>query len=230
MKGPTPGMKHGEGLTTTTRTDTHTIKYGQRWYRTQADVDRVKERNRLMSRAKRAGFKTVEEYLATKPDTSRRESKSSVHRTNTHCIKGEGVWWRTAEDLEEYRVRQRLLKRARNAGYDYTQLDEFIEMEGNVTKAVELSMRRERRNDNEMKRLKRKHGLGAQTNRMHLRAVYDRTRDPEIAAFLNLISLEDTTNEKKIAEIRKLFLSGKNPYDILYQTALIVGINMRKKA
>jgi hypothetical protein len=33
-----------------------------------------------------------------------------------------------------------------------------------------------------------------------------------------------------VARIRKLFLSGAAPYDILYQTALIVGINLRKKA
>jgi hypothetical protein len=64
---------------------------------------------------------------------------------------------------------------------------------------------------------------------MHLKAVYNRTRDPEIGKFLLLQDRMTTTDAEKIARIRKLFLSGKNPYDILYETALMVGIGMRKK-
>lgn len=220
----------GEGRSSTVQTETHTIKYGASWYRTQEDVDQVKEYNRLLSRAKRRGFNTLEEYLATNPDTSRPDSKSSKKWKPTHTIKSHGVYWRSQEDLQEYRARQALIKRARNAGYDYSQLDEFIKLEGGVQKATDLAKARERRNEKEFQRLKKKHGLDRYANRIHLRAAYDRTKDPEIAAFLNILTTEDATNEKKIAEIRKLFLSGKNPYDILYQTALIVGINLRKKA
>jgi len=230
VKGPPTGQKHGDGVSTTKRTETHTLQYGQRWYRSQDDIERIKERNRLLSRAQRAGYKTVEAYLATNPDTSRRERKTSKVYLPTHTIKGEGVWWRNLDDLEEYRKHQRLIKRAKHAGYDYTQLDEFEAMEGNVYRAVELSKRRDRRNYNELKRLKAKHGLASHANRIHLKAAYEKTKDPEIAAFLGILASEDTTNEKKIAEIRKLFMSGINPYDILYQTALIVGINLRKKA
>jgi hypothetical protein len=65
---------------------------------------------------------------------------------------------------------------------------------------------------------------------MHLKGVYDRTKDPEIAKFLQLRDQTTASDAEKLARIRKLFLSGENPYEILYQTALMVGINLRKKS
>jgi hypothetical protein len=157
------------------------------------------------------------------------EGVGSTHKTDRHQFYGWGRWWVSEEEFQKYRDRQVLTKRARNAGYDYTQLDEFVEMERHVLEAVDTTRKKDKRITAELRRLKKKHGLPAHCNRMHLKAVYNRTRDPEIGKFLLLQDRMTTTDAEKIARIRKLFLSGKNPYDILYETALMVGIGMRKK-
>lgn len=157
------------------------------------------------------------------------EGVGSKVKTPRHQFFGWGRWWVSEEEFQKYRDRQILRKRAKNAGYDYTQLDEFVEMESHVQRAVETSRQRDKRLTFEFRRLKKKYGLPANCNRIHLKAVYDRTQDPEIARYLQLRDTQTTTDAEKLARIRKLFLSGENPYEILYQTALMVGINLRKK-
>ena len=156
------------------------------------------------------------------------EGVGSTVKTARHQYPGWGRWWVSEEEFKKYRDRQVLAKRARKAGYDYTQLDEFVEMESHVLRAVETSRQRDKRLAFEFRRLKKKYGLAPNCNRIHLKAVYDRTKDPEIAKFLQLRDQNTATDAEKLARIRKLFLSGENPYEILYQTALMVGINLRK--
>jgi len=153
----------------------------------------------------------------------------STVRTERHTIKRWGRWWVSEEEFLKYRERQVLRKRAKTAGYDYTQLDEFLEMEKATHGAIETARSREKWTQRELRRLKKKHGLGPRANRTHLKKVYERTGDEEVAAFLRILTTVTASDAEKLAHIRKLFMSDLNPYDILYQTALTVGIQLRKK-
>lgn len=83
---------------------------------------------------------------------------------------------------------------------------------------------------NELNRLRTKHGLPVTANRTHLKKAYERTGDPDIAAYLNIQNTLTASDSEKVAKIRKLFLDGElSPVEILYETALVVGINLRKK-
>jgi hypothetical protein len=214
----------------------HTIpKYGKYW-KCEADIDEIRQHKLLVSRAARAGYNAyqldeyqrAEEAGIIKIRARKGEGVSSATPTPKHKIKGSGRYWRTQEDLDEYNQRCNLVKRAKQAGYDYTQIDEYLAASKETVKAVDLTRRREKRDKNELNKLKAKYGLSKNANRIHLRKVYERTGDPEIAKYLHILSTEHTSDAEKLQHIRKLFMSGINPYDILYQVALTVGINLRK--
>lgn len=202
-------------VTSQVETEYHTVFGHGKWWRSQEHFDAYK--------AKKEAYR-----LKRHPRTRPLIPVTSIRRDEMHTVYGHGKWWRNAEDLEEYKERQALVKRAREAGYDYTQIDEFVEMERNTRDAMKRAVSRERWVKREMARLRKKYDLPPQANRTHLGKVYERTKDPEVAALLNILMTQSDSDAAKIAHIRKLFLSGKNPYDILYETALLVGISLRK--
>jgi hypothetical protein len=227
----------GKGKTSNVPTELHTIQYSGKYWQSQQDVDEFRAKKMLLNEARRHGYdaSTLDQYLEDKAAGKVKVVKKglgvcSTKPTALHQVWGDGKWWRTTEDLHNYRKRQALVKRAKKAGYDYTQVDDFLEIEKATHDAVDLTIRRERRDKDAMNRLKAKYGLPSHANRRHLNALFARTKDEEIARVLNMISQRNDTDADRVARIRKLFLSGAAPYDILYQTALIVGINLRKKA
>lgn len=157
------------------------------------------------------------------------EGVGSPIQTERHTFYGWGRWWISQLEFEKYRDRQIKVKRARKAGFDYTQLDDYLQTDRAVRYAVDAASAREKEMVKEGQRLKKKYGLAPNCNRRHLQAAYNRTRDPEIAKYLKLLNESKTTDTERIAIIRKTFMSGINPYDMLHQIALTVGIELRKK-
>lgn len=157
------------------------------------------------------------------------EGVGSPVETERHTFYGWGRWWISQLEFEKYRQDQMLKKRARKAGFDYTQVDDFLRTDQRVNHALTQDLRNNKENKAELKRLKEKFGLPPNCNRIHLVAAYNRTQDPELGKFLLKISEKHTTDAQKIAIIRKTFMSGINPYDMLNQIALTVGIHLRKK-
>lgn len=158
------------------------------------------------------------------------EGVGSPVQTAKHWYYGWGRWWVSEQAFEEYRQDQINKKRARKAGYATQQVDEFLEMESHVHDAVQAKRVRDKRHLYEFRRLKKKHGMHPRANRIHLKAMYDKTKDPDIAKWLQLQDTLTATDAEKIARIRRLFLDGQNPREILYQTARLVGIDLRKKS
>jgi len=155
--------------------------------------------------------------------------QTSMERTDTHTIRGWGHWWRSQEELDAYAARQGLIRRARDAGYGLDRLDEFKEIEDRANEGINSLKRREKWIKHEMARLKKKHGLPPRSNRTHLKAAGERTGDPDVRFLLGIMTTATLNDTERILQIRRLFLEGKAPADILYQTALICGINLRKK-
>lgn len=138
-------------------------------------------------------------------------------------------YWVSREVFEAYAKREAARKRASDAGWPRERVDEFMEMEKQARDATKLLKQRERKTRLEFDRLRLKHGLSLKANRQQLQKAWERTGDPEILAFLHLQSTLTMGDKERIDRIRKLFLSGAQPYDILYQTAIIVGVDIGRK-
>lgn len=155
--------------------------------------------------------------------------RMSLVQTPDHTIKGWGHWWRTQEDLDAYKRDTQFKRRARKAGFYDGEYEEFRRLETQIGHGLEDIQKRERWVRHEMARLKAKHGLPKNANRQRLKTVAERTKDPELFALLNLMTTASMNDTEKLQRIRMLFLDNKPPAEILYQTALTVGINLRKK-
>ena len=138
-----------------------------------------------------------------------------------------GKYWVSEEKFNEYAKRESARKRAKDAGWPRDRVEEFMEMEKQAHDATKLLRQRERKIRIEFDRLRLKHGLSLKANRQQLRKAWERTGDPEILAFLHLQSTLTMGDNERVDQIRKLFLSGAQPYDILYRTAIIVGIDLK---
>lgn len=151
-------------------------------------------------------------------------------KTETHQVRGWGHWWRSQEELDEYSRDQTFKRRARAAGYHSEQeMEEFRKRENRATESLDKVRNRERWIQAEMNRLKLKHGLGAQANRSHLKAAGERTGDPEIRFLFGVMTTATMNDTQKLNEIRQLFLDGKPPAEILYTTAMICDVKLRRK-
>jgi hypothetical protein len=154
---------------------------------------------------------------------------ASMKQTKAHTIRGWGRWWKTQEDLDAYAEMQKLQRRARDAGYGLHQIDEFRELENRTRRGLDSLRNREKWVKAEMARLKKKHGLPSHANRAHLKAVAERTGDPELFSFLSIMSTATLNDTERIAQIRQLFLEGRTYAEIIYETAHIVGIKLKEK-
>lgn len=165
---------------------------------------------------------------AGKVPANKGKGKMSKCWTPEHKIKGWGWYWRTQEELDAYKKKINDKKRAKAAGFG-DDVEKFLEADEQADRALGEVRNRQRFITYEMNRLKKKYNLGASANRTHLKALAARTQDPDLMNLLNMIASKDLNDHEKIARIRKLFLEHHTPADILYQTALIVGIQLRKK-
>jgi len=147
-------------------------------------------------------------------------------RTDRHTFKRAGRWWLSEEVYKRSFKSWQVKKEADAAGLS---IDEYLETKRKVREAYATSIHRGKYIKAELRRLKEKYNLPANSNRTHLEHIYVQTRDPDILAFLLLHASSTMTADEKINRIRKLFLDNDHkPLDILYQTAIICGINLRK--
>lgn len=205
----------GTGASSRVQTDTHTIYKDGRWWRTRKDWERHREKKR--------------EWRKKNPTERRRigYGASSKEWLETHQFQKAGRFWRSEEEYKRASNRHRLAREAAVAGVS---IERYIELKDKSREAFELGVKRTKYLKGELRRLKAKYNMKPSESRIHLAALYVKTQDPEIRDFLLMHDSVNSTSDEKIARIRQLMLDGKHkPLDILYQTALIVGISMKEK-
>lgn len=151
---------------------------------------------------------------------------SSMKWRPTHQIKKRGRYWRTEEDYKIFADGQALKRRAER---NEVSIQRQLEIERQTQIAIDAADKREEFVAKEFVRLKEKHGLRKYARRAELKTVYARTLDPEIKQFFHLESVAQMKADERLHAIRELFLSGARPQEILYRTALMVGVAMKEK-
>lgn len=222
------GTKNGEGKSSRKWRSTHRFKGGGVYWRTEQDYLDWKADMNAKRRAKTVEMRLTTPKQSTAPKNPRMKGQgvSSTKQTAEHTIYRWGRWWRTEADYQAFRNKQIIKKRAdRNEVSPERQMQ--IEREARA--AILAAQNREEQIRHEFMRLKEKHGLPKRATRVMLQNVYARTLDPEIKQFLHLESIAQMKAEERLLAIRELFLSGAKPQDILYRTALMVGINVKAK-
>lgn len=214
QKGEVSPMR-GKGASSRVRTDIHTLLIHGRWWRTRKDWERFNEKKKEWRRKKAEG----------EPTDRGGYGASSKEWRETHQFQRAGRFWRSEEDYKRSYNRHKLAREAAEAGLS---IERYIEVRDKSREAYELSTKRSKFLKSELHRLKAKYNMKPSENRRHLAAKYIETRDPEIRDFLLLHDSITSTSDEKIQRIRSLILDGHHkPIDILYQTALIVGIQMK---
>lgn len=206
----------GTGRTSPVETPNHPyFKYGL-WWKSEADFLEWKE----VKKGKREPPKTRRRaHNAGKGITSEKWRPS-------HQFKGWGLWWRSEEEFLKHRDYTAKRVSAYRAGMA---VDDFIKMKAETQDAIAMSKKLEAKFTERLRYLKAKHGLPDRCNRTHLLAAFAKTGDPEIKEFLYMDAHSKMNAEEKLHRIRELFLDGHKPLDIMYQTALIVGIRLGEK-
>jgi thiaminase len=158
----------------------------------------------------------------------------SKTRTPNHPFQKWGRWWSSQEAWEQYAEFDRV-RRRRNGKipadartFTCTTL-EFMEMEKQARAILDERTRHEQRVKRAMQAIRTKYGMHPHTNRHHFRLLYERTGDQDVLALLTLISAAPLNDTQKLQRIRQMFLDEKAPAEILYATAIMCGINLRKK-
>lgn len=212
-----PSPMLGKGRSSREKLPTHQIWSDGRWWRTEKDARRHRQLK----------YEWRKRPKGEKVDRPGGYGESSAIWRETHQFKRAGRYWRSEEAYKRAYNRHKLAKEASDAGLS---IEDYIETRDKGREAMRQSLNRDRYLKAELKRLKKKHGMNPGANRTHLGALYVKTRDPEIRDFLLLHDSIKSTSDQKVARIRELLLDGKHtPLDILYQTALIVGIQMKAK-
>lgn len=122
-----------------------------------------------------------------------------------------------------------MLRRAKYAGYTLDQFEEFVKVHKQASQGLDSLKRREKWIKHEMTRIRKKYDLPSRANRSHLKSVYERTKDPDIFYLLNFMGSSTLNDTERLNAIRRLFIEGKPPGEILFQTAVLLGIDIRKK-
>lgn len=205
----------GKGASSRVKTETHSFYGDGRYWRSPKEWERHREKKR--------------EWRQKNPIERKRMGygASSKEWLETHQFRKAGRYWRSEEDYKRAYNKHRLARDAAEAGLS---IERYIETRDKSREAYELSTRRSKFLKAELRRLKEKYNMKPSENRRHLAAKYIETRDPEIRDFMLMHDSVTSTSDEKVARIRELMLDGKHkPLDILYQTALIVGISMKEK-
>jgi len=153
----------------------------------------------------------------------------SKHRTPNHPFQKWGRWWSSQEAWEQYREFDNQRRRRAVAGKFKCETEEFVEMEKQTRAILDERTRHDQRVKRAMQAIRTKYGMHPHTNRHHFRLLYERTGDQDVLALLTLISAAPLNDTQKLQRIRQMFLDEKAPAEILYATAIMCGINLRKK-
>ena len=149
-------------------------------------------------------------------------------RTPNHQFFKWSQWWSSEEAFEEYRRDQNQKRKMNRHGYELHQVEKFREMETEARDLIAERKRHDHRVRLAMQQIRKKYNMDPHTHRGHFKALYLRTGDPDVKLLLNMISTAPLIDTQKLERIRQMFLDKKSPADILYTTALMVGINLRK--
>jgi hypothetical protein len=153
----------------------------------------------------------------------------SKHRTPNHNFPKWGRWWVSQEAWEQYRDYDNQRRRGATVGKFASDSKEFVEMEKQARELLDKRKRHDQRVKREMQRIRDKYGMNPHTNRHHFRLLYERTGDQEVKSLLTLISTAPLNDTLKLQRIREMFLNNTPPAEILYATAIMCGVNLRKK-
>lgn len=221
-------VPNGQGRSSKHRRDSHTY-YGQGLYwRSEEDFFAWKKEynEKRSARAREVANGAPKHNTVPKNPRMRGQGASSNKWRPTHPYKRRGRWWRNEEEYRKFADGQALKKRAvRNE----VSIDKQVEIELQTEVALKANKKRKESLNKEFMRLKEKHGLRKNAMRVELKNAYARTLDPEIKAFFHLESIAQMKADEKLHAIRDLFLSGARPQEILYRTALMVGVAMKEK-
>jgi hypothetical protein len=149
-------------------------------------------------------------------------------RTPNHPFPKWGRWWVSQQAWEEYRDFDNQRRRRVVAGKFHCETEEFVEMEKQTLAILNERSRHDQRVKRAMQAIREKYGMHPHTNRHHFRLLYERTGDQDVKALLTMISAAPLNDTQKLQRIRQMFLDGKTPGEILYATAIMVGVNLRK--
>lgn len=216
----------GKGRTSSHQLPSHPFKGGNKYWRSEEDF--LAWRKEYNEKRNKRAREIAAGSPPRKPGNPRAGGcGASSHKWRpTHQFKRRGRWWRSEEEYRKFAEGQALKKRAiRNE----VSIDHQLEIERQTAAAIQASLKREDQLAREFIRLKEKHGLNKRATRATLKNVYAQTLDPEIKRFFHLESIALMKADEKLNAIRELFLSGARPTDILYRTALMVGVTMKEK-
>lgn len=216
----------GSGKSSKTWLPTHQFKKYGVWWRSEED------------------FKVFQkEFLAKRRETKKRLEPEGRPRKPKHGLEGRGVtstvwrpthqfyaWGRYWPSEEVWRERREHNALRNRANRNEVSIEHQVKMERQIDLAEKIYFRREQALQKEFDRLRAKHGLSPIANRRALRIAFNRTNDPEILRFFHMQSIATMGSEEKLKDIRALFSTpGIKPIDIIYRTALIVGVEMKEK-
>lgn len=220
--------RNGQGRTSTNWLPTHTYHAANKYWRSEEDYLKWKEEysERRSTRKKEIAEGSPKRNPGPKRAHLAGKGASSKKWRPTHQYKRQGLWWRSEEHFRIYADAQALIKRAvRNE----VSIEHQLEIERQTSFAVQSRLKQEQELAKQFANLKAKHGLRKKAMRSELKNVYARTLDPEIKQFFHLESIAVMKADEKLNAIRELFLSGSRPQEIMYRTALIVGLVMKEK-
>lgn len=156
---------------------------------------------------------------------------SSV-RTEKHTIYAWSRWWVSQEALDKYREnsnRRRRKAHLQEANHGAEVTPEMIARHNASIAEIAEKKRLEKRIKFLKDKVIARHGMSYNSNRHHFRLKYEATGDPEVRELLTLMSTVTLSDSQKLDRIRALFTQNRTPADILYNTAVICGINIRKQ-
>lgn len=138
-----------------------------------------------------------------------------------------GRYWRSQAVFEEYKQeanrRRRITARGRIA--HTAEAEEIERLASELIKQREVHDRRIR----VLKaQILKKYDMKPNSNRHHFRLLWERTQDPDVRALLTMMSAAPLNDTQRLNRIRQLFMEKKPASEILYETAIICGINLRK--
>ena len=219
----------GEGRSSKKWRKTHRFKGAGRYWRSEEDFKAWQEEYNAKRRKDLEAFRKDNPPKSRAPHNPRAAGQGimSMKPRPTHPYYARGKYWLSEQHFRVWADEQALKKRAdRNE----VSIDRQLEIEAQARASLVLATKREDKIHAEFNRLKQKHGLRKNATRIELRNVYAKTLDPEIKMFFHLESVALMKADEKLEAIREMFLTpGIRPQDILYRTALMVGVAMKEK-
>lgn len=138
-----------------------------------------------------------------------------------------GRYWRSREVFEEYK-REANKRRRVTARGRIPHTPEAEMMEELARRLIDQRETHDRRIRVMKAQILKKYNMSPNSNRHHLRLLWERTGDQDVRAVLTMMSAAPLNDSERLQRIRQMFLDNKPANEILYETAIICGINLRK--